>query len=53
MRRSVDFPHPDGPTKTVNEPRFDREVDAVNDFDRLEALADPSELKPGHVPLQR
>ena len=31
---------------------FDREVDAVDDLDGLETLADPSELKPGHVQLR-
>ena len=45
MRSSVDFPQPEGPTKTVNEPDFDGEIDAVDDLDRLEALADALQLK--------
>ena len=42
-RRSVDFPQPDGPTKTMNSP-----VDAVQDLDVAVGFADVPEGKFGH-----
>ena len=45
MRRSVDLPQPDGPTKTTNSPSCDLEVDVLQHLGRAEGLADVFELE--------
>ena len=40
MLSSVDLPQPDGPTSTRNSPSLERDVDALEDLDRAEALLD-------------
>ena len=51
MRSSVDLPQPDGPTSTTNSPSCDREVDAVQDGDGAESLADVLDVDGGHGDL--
>ena len=47
MRSSVDLPQPDGPTKTMNSPCLDIQIDAVQNIHRAVGFADiPSEQRP-------
>ncbi len=48
MRSRVDFPQPDGPTKTTNSPRFDLQIDAFDDFDRAEGFSYAAQLDDAH-----
>ncbi len=48
IRRSVDLPQPEGPTKTTNSPSCDVEVDAVDDHRLAVALDDALHLKGSH-----
>ena len=40
MASSVDFPQPEGPTRTTNSPVCDLEVDALQHLHRAETLAE-------------
>ena len=48
-RSSVDFPQPEGPTKTTNSPSLDLEVDALDDLRRAEGFADVPESDISHL----
>ncbi len=51
MRSSVDFPQPDGPTKTTNSPSRHVEVDVVDHLDRSERFGHLAEAQIRHCPL--
>ncbi len=46
MRRSVDLPQPDGPTKTTNSPSLILQIDVLDDGLRSEILRDRFTAKP-------
>ena len=53
IRRSVDFPHPDGPTRTRNSPSAMERLDVVHRDDVVaEDLRDVVDLDRRHVPYR-
>ena len=49
MRSSVDFPQPEGPTKTTNSPSPISRSTFCDHRHGAETLVDPAKLQPGHV----
>ena len=48
MLSRVDLPQPDGPTRTRNSPSLERDVDALEDLDAAEALAQAVDFEERH-----
>ena len=48
MLSSVDLPQPDGPTSTRKPPLLERNVDALENFQAAEPLAQRTDFESGH-----